>query len=573
MASVIPTPSKLYEAIDEADVVMRRARELRVEAFREYTGRYYGEDDTVSRPINIVYRAVKVLQAHIAHTYPEYEIETDDPSVRGEAVVLSLVLSRLADELRFVHIDRLALLDAMLGPRAVVRMGMRVGDEVVTQEGRGLNPGQWYIRRISLDNHLVDSAAREQELIAWEGDRYLVSRDRVLESGLFDNAIIESLPTLPSRAPGGQQRLDSLSGRSPRGTRELIDCIELIDVFLYDVGGRGETIKLTLPADRQMESGYLLEDLYQGPERGPYEWLEFDPIPDNLESLPPVSGFREQSVNLNDILTKLLTQISKSKNIAVVGEDTPEDEVDAIREADDGTVLRVRDPRSAKVLNMSITDPGLIPLGQMFMHFANVQAGNPDILSGVKTSSDTATEYAGQATAAQQLLSIMVSAHDQFWTRVGRHALWYLVHDPMIQVGTTKRLPGGAEVRLKYSAEAREGDWADFRLRVRPSSTVRVDPNVKADKVARLIGMVPVLAQAEAMTGGYVDAAACVRVLGRHLGVEEMDECFRDPAMLERAAMKYQAVPPLTPGVPVEVGGPAQTRPMDAIRSAMMAGR
>ncbi len=562
----------MYKAIEASDKRMRRERELRTQAMREYTGRYWQEDDEKKRPMNLVYRACRVFQAHIAYRNPKFSIDTDDGTVRGEALVLAALLNNLAMELDFSGIDRMLLLDAMLGPRAIVRMGMKAGADVVTQEGRDLNPGQWYLRRISLDDHLVDPRAKRRYEMAWEGDRYRVSKDALLDAGIFDNSIIERLPTMPTRSPTGADRADDLSGKRSENDYELIDTVELVDLFFYDTGGSGRTLKMTLPTEREADT-YLREEEFEGPERGPYEWMEFDPIPDNLSALAPVASFREQSENVNNVLAKALEQIGMSKRIGVVDEEAPEDEVDAIKDANDGKIVRSRGAKLT-VADFSFVSPELIPMGKMLAQFANVQAGNPDVLGG-SSESDTATEYAGNMATANVLTDMLVDIHDGLWTRVGRHALWYLTHDPLIQRGTSIRIPGGEKIPVRYSAQDREGSFEDFRLKVVPRSSVRVDDNLKARRITEMAAQVPALVQTEAMTGGGFSAFGTIKVLGRTVGIDELDEMFPDPGLIQQTLMKYAALGPPTQGVPQRPGAVTsnqQTTPIAAVRSAAAAG-
>lgn len=560
-------PKDVYEAIDASDSRLSKARKLRTEALREFTGRYYNEDHGKNRPMNIVYRACRVLRAHIAYQSPKYTVTSDNQAVRGEATVLGDKLTHLADELGFRHLDKLAMLDAMLGPCAIVRMGIRVSSELETMEGRDLNPGQWYIRRISLDDYVCDPRANRREEMAWEGDRYRVSKERLLASGKFDTETVKRIPNMPRRSKSSDDRADSVSGGGKDQAFDLIDTIELIDVFFYDLGGSGKTVKVTLPVEFESDEWLVVEE-YQGPERGPYEMLEFDPLPDNPIALAPVSAFREQSENLNNVLSKLLEQVSKSKRVPVVGDQLPTDTIDQLREAEDGEIWKTPDPSAAKVLDMSFVSPELIPLGQMFMQHANTMAGNPDMLGGTGSNAQTATEFQGMMTTAGVMVDSMIADHDQFWGRVGRHALWYLTRDPFIQFGSVQRIPGGWNVPVQYTAEQREGDFEDFALKVIPGSTVRMDENVKGKRMMELAAMVPQLVQTEMLTQGGFSAMGTLRVLGRRFGEDELDEMIPDPGLIQEAARRMQGIPGITQGTPRGMGGGQQTRAIDTVRSA-----
>lgn len=563
------TPAKLAKAIEAADDRSRRARELRKQAMQEYVGRYYNEDDGKQRPMNLVYRSCRVLQSHLTHNSPKYTISTDNAMIRGEALVLGMLVSQLMEELDFARMDKLLLLDALLSPRAVVRMGMKSSAETVTMEGRDLNPGQWYIRRVSPDDHVIDPRANRPEEAAWEGDRYRVSKDALLDSGVFDREAIERLATLPRRDRDAETRAEQISGKKADKDYELIDTVELIDVFFYDVAGSGRTVKVTMATEYETQE-YLRVEEYEGPERGPYAWLEFDPIPDNISALPPVAGYREQSENVNNILAKVLEQLAKSKRVPVVSESTPTDEINALRTAGDGDIWKTSDSSGAKVLDMSFVSPEALPIGQMFLQYANTMAGNPDMMGGTGSGAKTATEFSGLMSTAGGIIDALAGTHDAFLTKIGRHAMWYLVRDPLIKRGTTKRIPGGFQIPVVYDAEQREGDFEDFMLKVEPGSTIRIDENVKAKRLMELAAMVPQLVQTEMVTQGGFSARGTLKVLARRLGETEIDEMLPDPALIQEAAMKYAAIPQVRQGVPG--AGSQQTRPIDAVRSAMSAG-
>lgn len=568
MSVVTPiTPSKLAKAIEAADDQSRRFRELRKQAIAEYVGRYYNVDDGKARPMNLVYRSCRVLQAHLAHASPKYTISTDNPMIRGEATVLGMLISQLMLELNFARMDKLLLLDALLSPRAVVRMGMKSSAETVTMEGRDLNPGQWYVRRISPDDHVKDPRANRPEELAWEGDRYRVTREALMVSGIFNPETIEKLTKLPRRDRDAHTRAENIGGQKTDKDFELIDTVELVDVFFYDLGGSGKTIKVTMATEYESDE-YLRVEEYEGPERGPYAWLEFDPIPDNIEALAPVAGYREQSENVNNILAKTLEQLGKSKRIPVVSENTPTDEINALKATRDGEVWRTNDPAGAKVLDMSFVSPELIPIGQMFLQYANTMAGNPDMMGGTGSSAKTATEFSGLMSTAGGIVDALASTHDAFLTQIGRHSLWYLVRDPFIKRGTSMRIPGGFQIPVVYDAEQREGDFEDFMLKVEPGSTLRIDENVKAKRLMDLAAMVPGLVQTEMVTQGGFSARGTLKVLARRLGEDEIDEMLPDPGLIQEAAMKYAAIPPVRQGVP----GGQQMRPIDSVRSAMSPG-
>lgn len=547
----IPPLKKMQQALSAAKERSQRSRTLREEAFREFLGRFYATDDNISRPMNLVNRACKVIQAHLAARNPRFDVQCDDPMLKGESVTLGMLITESAQELNFTRLDRLFILDALLGPRAVARMGTRTGDEIQTIAGRSYAVGEWYIRRISPDDHHVDPSARDPEELAWEGDSYRVRKESLRR--ILPQNVVDSLPVLPIR-PGGESgqagRVEEIGADTAGSDRfGLIEMVELTDVFLYDPSGNGETLKLTMLAEGGND--YLRQTVFEGPRKGPYAWFEFTPIPDNIDALPPVAEHREQSENVNKVLTKLIEQIARSRRIPVYGDNMRDDEIEAIETNRDGEGVRCQDPTQAKILDMTVISPELAPLAQMLLRFANIQANNPDMMGGTGSDASTATEFQGLSLGANTMTEFMVDAHDSFWSEIGQNRMWEAIHDPFVQFGATRRAPGGESIPVYYSAEARRGQYEQFRCEVVQRSTVRMDDAARANNLVKLAGLVPAYVQTEMITRGAFSAFGTIREIAKRMGEHDLDVMIRDPGLLQQLAQRFAFTPQLSRGVPM----------------------
>jgi len=540
----ILTPAQLYDAVERSDRRITPLVERRREALREYAGRFYYEDDGEQRPLNLVTRAIDVLVAYLAAKTGEYEATSRRPALRGEAMLLGMAMTRLAHEINWVETSRLCLLDGLLGPKGIVRLGIRVTDEIVTLQGREYNRGQPYARRVSLEDWIFDPAARCREEAAFEGDRYRVPREALLESGLFRNDVVERIPAYESAEHREHDAAPEMSSNIGFHQRyELAESVELMDVFYHE---QGRVIKATLPADRVSADDYLRINVWNGPERGAYEWMEFFPIPDQPHGLPFIAKIREQSDLANAILRKVAQQAEETKRLLVYQLAQGTEDVNVILDAPNGAAVGIHgDPHDAQVYEFGGVSPDLVAMGNMVMAWNNMQAGNPDLLQGLSRSrSGTATEYQGQRENAQSIIEDMAFVHDRFQDRVAEHLAWHLLTDPFIRMPIPYRLPGAEQIELAFDPLRMEGDHQQFSYRLQPMSMRGLPPEVKAARMLDLIGLGMHALELEMASGGAWSTEATLRLAGRALGLEEeLDQLVRSPELAMRTAFREQHLP------------------------------
>lgn len=541
------SPKKLANAIRASDARLRPFRERRAEAVADFCGRLYGAGDNKRRIVNLVHRHAAVLVAHLAAGNPTNDVRTSRMERRAEALLLGLALDHLDRELDRVSVSRRLLLDGLLGPCMVARVGLRAGAEVVTIEGRRLNRGQPYVRRVSLDDLIYDASARHDDECLFMGERYRVFRERAIQSGVFAGKedALRRLPGVEDTQFRGDEKVENQYLGDAKGDERfgLLDTIELCDVAVYD---DGVTYMVTIPADpNEIGTGFLAERVWEGPEGGPFVKRDLIPAPDQPFGVPPVAQAIEQAELANETLNKLAEQISQLKAIwAYKG-----GAVDAARKAQKakhGELVRMQDPQNdlvAKVLD-SVT-PGLEPFSRMLIGLWNEQTGGVQVLGGQSGGAQTATEYAGMASTAGLLVGDLGIEHERFETEITRRLAFFLRNDPLIELPMVYRLPGGEMIEVRYSPTAREDDDGDFTFAIRTMSmrAERQDPNVRARRVVELVSALGNVAQVSAITGGMIDFGGTVRVLAREFGIEELDEIVGDGSLFQMTQMLYQRVP------------------------------
>lgn len=576
------SPTELLDAIDYADERMGPVRQLRRDAIREYGGRYWYEDDRVKRPLNLLQRGIKVLAAHLSARNPTYEAKTERLALRGTARKLSKQLDMRATKAGMAKFGRLTLMDAFFGGRAVVRIGERSTSEAVRNGDRFVHRGEVYRRLVSIDDWGCDPAARNENEFAYEYEKYRMPRAKAIaavEQGIFGyDATVENAETPPlddvatpdeameaiKRAPGladgrtvreDSDRSDDLTagGLSDEQRYGLIDTIECIDVAIYE---DAETcILVTLLADGGAEPKYLRAEIWDGPSRGPFEHVEFDPIPDNPHGPSVASGMREQSDIANSVIGKMVEQIERTRRVLVYRKERASDALKITKTKDGGSVGIDGPVADLKDVDLGGLSPELAPFAQLVIGYWNMQ-GSFDVLGGATGGPQrTATEDSRLGVAASILVDSLADLWDDFQNRIAQHEAWYLMNDPFIVAPLTMRLPGGYQVEVTYDALQRQGTFNDFSFTIKPRSMQRMDPNVRSQRILELVGAVIQAAEVEAQTG-RIDGAAVARILGREFDIEELDEILRDPILGAQIEEVYAGA-----GMPQPQGTPGMQYP------------
>lgn len=579
--SPILTPAKLKDAIGEYEALMQGPRKVRVSAFAEYLGRHYtgSFSDEKKRPLNPLRRTVTSLSALLAAKSPVFDVSTTIPPLRVEARIWADMMNRKAKELDFRRYLKVAVKDAILSPRSVWRTGIRAGSDVLGVFGRENNVGDWYLRRVDFDRHLHDPQATDKDSIAWEGEIVSVPKALVLASGLYDNSIVEKIPAHAAASPTRQQQVAELSGKRRTNTGDdIIELIDLYEVFFYDLMGDGATIKVVMPVDYETDR-FLSIDEYEGPTKGPYHWLQYDEIPDNILGFSIAAQMLEQHEAAGQMYAKLQAQAQASRSKAVYGENVPKADIDAV-ESDDEAPVRMQDPNAAKVLNLSVISPELMAIAERFAEIANQMGRNPEMLTGTGSDAGTATEFSGLMGMAQSQLQDLQESTEAWIESIARDLLWHLMIDPRVNYQTRLRLPTGRNIEVQFTPEQKEGEFEDYALKIKPGSAAYVDKAIQGRQLIDVLAQAPALLQLTMLSQGQINGIKALELALRRFGEDEADQIINDPEMLMETMMRMAAYGQM-PGMGQPMGGgmmpqqqamgPAQRqerRPIDETRSA-----
>lgn len=586
---------KLHEAYRRGRDRVKPIRLRRAQAYRRFAGQHYydylgyqndansNDNDAPRQHLNLINRGGTVLLAHLASRNPKFEVTAPSQIHRPTARLYELKLNLWAEQIDLKRRLRMCLLDALLSPCAIAKSTLMVGDELIKSMDRGETKGGPSMRRISWDDYVPDPIAREREEFFWEGYEYQVPFEMAMECGLFRKDLLEKLRKIKTPADKGDMvRNENLSRRYYGGQFDLVDMVRLVDIAVYDPRG---TVIVTIPTLQDSVTDFLRIDNWKGPDRGPFHDLTFWPLPDNPHGVPWVAVVREAADLANLVMEKQAQQIARTRRIGIADEESDDDDLKAIAESQDGELKRVKGgPKSVGMMDFGGTSSELGPFIQQVTAFFNVAAGNPDILGGTGSNSDTATEFQGLAANAGLVLQDMQATTERFVGKVGEDALFFMANDPEQEEILPMRVDGGEFLEVIYSPKTKTGANLRFRAAVKAGSTLAsLDPMVRIQHLQLGMGMIQQGVQMAMETGGVWNVGAQVRLLSRYLDdIEGWDELWNDPQLQMMSQAIGQMAPEdppaqvagMTPGLnpqalyPMGVQGASGNSPMQGAPSA-----
>lgn len=525
-------PKKMTDALDTGYSRMEWVRKSFGEMTREYVGRWYGpENDGVKRPINLLAQYIHTVVPNLLNQRPTVIGRSRITDLQGEATLLGLALETLWSDMMLVDVVQGFIVDAMLSPFAIAKVGLRAGDDEIKIGERGITLGQPYIARVSPDDYAADPSARSIEELGWQAHRYRVPRQYALDSGIYDPDAIARMDSIGKGRDGMDKRsgAEDISGKTDNKRFGETDTIELWDVAIRDedrwlIGtvcgkttGGGEPVWVN-------GDGQPLE--YDGGSEGPYELLNFYRVPDNFAALSPGMTWMDLHRATDAVYRKMIQQALNTKRNFAYNRTAARDAI-TLADAPDGKGVAVDNVDTLKPIDIGGVVADFYPMIDSMMSMWNNAAGNMQLLSGAGIQSDKATGQQILQANASTRLGFMKDRVWRFASKLTNRLGFYLLTDPLIRLPVPYRLDGGHVIDIEYDAATRRGDYNQMTFEIEVASMVGRDPEIA---LKRKIEALNVLLQF-APAAGVFNLQKLARQLGREIGWLDIDEIVNDMEM------------------------------------------
>lgn len=540
----------LCKAVELGFKRMETARKARYRFLAQYVGPFYSKakmggenEERKASPISLMYNGITTLVPNLVYNEPRSKITTELLPYRGYASTFELAENHLIRRIKLKDTLRKTITDGIIGA-GFIKTGIAVSGQTLNLDGKVHDIGEPFADRVDMDDMVIDPMARDWNEMEFVGNRFRISKQSLLESGIYPADKIEKLP---SRYDGGDYKNEAanLSGDGRIAIQfngEVTEYVDLVEVYLPK-----QQLIVTIPATNGSYGGGQADIIrvvdYEGPDHGPFHMLGFAWVPDNVLPVPPASVWYYLHVLGNRIARKIARQAERMKSVMVYEPAAVED-AQQVKDADDGETIAVEDVNKVKEMNYGGTSKDAYDyLNWVQAEFSKI-AGNLDLISGSAANQPTATQSEILNTNGQVRLTDMQNIVYSFTGEVMTDLGFYLHTDPLIDLMLTKRV-NGMDQQVRYTPEMREGNFFDYMIAVKPYSMARQDPNVQLKRIMDFVSTgIPAIAQAFQLLGPGLNIEGVINLVLDKMGIEERDEIVNSPLLQQRIQQLMLAVPP-----------------------------
>ncbi len=498
-------------------------REHRRSAIKAYLGTYFSDVNQATTdvvPIGLLNLAVDIWTFKMAANNPGALVTTRKRDYKPDAVTLGLAVDRDIERMEAgMTLRRLA-------KDGIFSLGIActyvLADTDVDGGDETYEVGQAVTDRIDLDDFVCDMDARRFEDCYYIGHRVRVPLAWAKNNKRFDEHERAKLTVSEnfSRNPGdGGERVEAFSRNATDGGEKHF--VPQVDLWVLYLAQSREIVMLSADG----EGGELSRHQWRGPPSltGPYRFLRFEEVPDNIMPLPPIAMLQDLAKVANDLLFKVTEQARRQKTVLVATRQSERD-ANRIREAKDGKIVlldhTLRD--NVEEFKSGGVDAQTLAVFLSVRDLFSWAAGNLESQAGLGPQSETASQDKLMAASANERIRAMTESMERFTRQIMSDIAWHRWNDPLGKVDVLKKVPGTSiEVPATFSAETRRGDFEDYDFKVTPYSLRSLTPEERASQLMSIVNgvVLPLIPYA----GGTVQPkiAELIHKLGRYMGIPE----------------------------------------------------
>jgi len=460
-------------------------RDDAVRFIKQYTGGHYGQGGASKGvPVNFLRASLDTYTMHCVGPNIKASVRAKVQKLKAKAAMLKLALDHLIHDVELTRTVERCIQGAHFGV-GVAKVAMNKSGTVEV-DGYLCDVGQPYVSYISLDDLVFDTTATRVEDIEYIGNRYKMRKDRAASCGLFVPELIEKATVEATRTTNkrGGSRAAAISVGANSRQEDLHDSIYLWDIWFPQDG----LLITVLDSDRSKQVRKPDMLAWDGPEKGPYHWLGFGEVPDNVFPLCTASGLIDLHEEMNDLWRKFSRQARRQKTLLAFRRGKAEDAT-TLKDADDGDAVGLDAPGEAKEIRFGGPDQVNAAFFTLMRAMFNLVGRNWEQLGGMRAAAPTLGQDQLSTAGAAKTTSEMKRRVLNFVKGILRDLAWYLWTDETIDLPLTMRVAGtDVSVPVSWTPEQREGKFLDYDVDVVPYSMQDLSPDALAQALGKVLG-------------------------------------------------------------------------------------
>jgi hypothetical protein len=519
-------------------------RRNRANAIRLYAGELFSENSAdQAQPINLLSLYIQTMLRNLVPKNPRAMLSTFQGPAKASVVAAQTWANRQITKMNLAASLRRWVVDALFSC-GWMKVGLATPSDSAMAAWQ-LKTGAPFAKTISLDDIAFDPHARDPEELAFIAHRFRVPLDTVKDSKLYSKARKKLQPSEDKQYnEPGDERAQELGRTQTGDDEEVQDMVNLWEVYCP----RYRTIKV-IPddwIDGAIAAGasdeVLREDYWIGPERGPFHWLRFGIVPDNIMPKAPIQDLVTLHDVNNKLLRKLIRQAERQKTVLPVAGGVAED-MARLEGTDDGFGFRCENPDRLKEVVFGGPHQGNWALFMALKDMFSFMGGNLELLGGRGAQSPTATQDKMLNENASVGVVDMQETVINGVSEVIEALVWFWWHDPFTVMRTTYQIPGlpdAMSLPLQVTPQQRiRVPWEELDIRVDPYSLQHTTPERRLARLNQMVKeiilpLAPLLEKA----GIFFDVHAWLEKNARYGDEPDLQELItiREPPMQDSSA-------------------------------------
>jgi hypothetical protein len=486
----------------------------------ELANGWYDEQATAPCPMNMIARAVNLLTPLLVSKCPKAMTRARIAQLAPYAETLRLTLNHLIRKIKLEDTVRMGVLEALCY-MSIFKTGIAVGGSKVPDAfGNTHDNGEIFCDLIYPEDYFFDITARRREEVDFEGNWFYVPYEFVMDSGLYKNT--EFLKDAYTNFDKLSPKKISTKNLSLR-LNSLKPYVKLAEVWIP-----GENIVVTIPPKGCGNKPLRVVD-YNGPIGGPYDTMAFNTFSESIIPVSPLYIGLDLHYYINTMARKMAREADAAKTVFPY-QGNAADDAERVINAPHLQAIKVNDINAFTTLKLGEISDSSYKWVEWLKGLWSEFQGNANLLQGIQAQSPTlGQDQMLQANATASIDDMQQSVHNTLKSILTKMA-HYIFTDPLMDVTVSKRKEGIGEIPVRVTRDSMRGDFYDYNFDVEPYSMVRMNPNIRMQKLMQLAtGLIlPTLQYAQAQ-GVTFDTAAFVKNIGRDLDLSdgEIDSFYK----------------------------------------------
>ncbi len=519
--------SRLCDAVQKSRWVLRKFRQERFDAVKQFVGRHWSEEAATQNivPVNLIATYVRIVLDKLVSKEPRVMLTTFEQGAKPDVSVMEEWINQQLEATGFATTCTRAVQDALFSI-GIIKVALSTPEDAASF-GWDLQAGQPYADVVDLDDFVFDTHARDFRQASFIGHRYRCPLAVARKMGYKGGKKLEASQDQPFNLEG-DEKISALQ-RMPYSVNddEFEEMVDLWEIYLP----RYKLI-VTLPddymvgADTMARGTALKEQEWVGPPCGPYHFLGFGVVPGNAMPKAPIMDLLDLHNSVNKVFRKLLRQSERAKTNDLVQANSEDGE--RLKNANDGDIIPVNDPKSIVRLQSGGPEPQLHAFGMAMRDMFSWLAGNLDTMGGLSPQAKTATQEKLLADNSNAGVMDMQGSSFRFVSSVLKAICWFHHHHPQQTMKVRHEIQGLPNYGLtrKVGPQQRQKiPWNEMAVKVDPYSLRHQTPEQRAQALVQLVTQLVIpMSQMAQQQGISLDLHVLLTKLGKYMDMPDLAE-------------------------------------------------